>query len=68
MLSNLIYSRKCRLKPFQTVLLLITLYNLLLNILHCFHQSFGKAGEESKKKSGLVWTIFEHTALFPTQT
>ena len=66
MLSNLICKyKKCRLKLFQTALLLINLYNLLL----ISSTAFTKASEsEGSKEERSAWTIFEHTALFPTQT
>ena len=55
MLSNLICKyKKCRLKLFQTALLLINLYNLLL----ISSTAFTKASEsEGSKEEWPAWTI-----------
>ena len=53
---------KCCLKLFQTALLLITLYDLLL----ISFTAFTKASEsEGSKEERSAWTIFEHTAPLP---
>ena len=63
MILNLICKyKKCRLKLFQTALLLITLYNLLL----ISFTAFTKASEsEGSKEERSAWTISEHTAPLP---